>query len=99
MEFTFKDREREIKELTEGVCLNYVAFWAKTDLKKRWNLFSITGGGGTGKTRLAISTLQLVRNELERGRQRYLTLISKNLKKPTNTEEVGTKIFDSLVGA
>ena len=99
MEFTFKDREREIRELTKGVCLNYVAFWTKTDLKKSWNLFSITKGSGTGKTRLAISTLQLVRNELEKNRQGYLTLISKNLKKPTNTEEVGTKIFDSLVGS
>ena len=92
MEFTFKDRKREIKELTKGVCLNYVAFWTKIDLKKRWNLFSITRGSRTGKTRLAISTLQLVRNEFERGKQRHLTLISK-------TEEVGAKIFDLLVGS
>ena len=98
MEFTFKDREREIKELTEGVCLNYVAFWTKTDLKKRWNLFSITGGSGTGKMRLAISTLQLVRNELEKNRQQYVTLISTNLKKPTNAE-LGTEIFDLLLGS
>ena len=90
--------EREIKELTEGVCLNYVAFWTKTDLKKRWNLFSITGGSETGKTRLVITTLQLVRNELEKNRQQYVTLISTNLKKPMNAE-LGTEIFDLLLGS
>jgi len=95
--FELKDREKEIKQLAQGTCKNFVSFYSQSQHKKHWSLFSICGASGTGKTRLSITALLLVREEVQRNKQEYIEYIEAELQDRVQTNLDPNLIYDLFV--
>ncbi|KAL6055837.1 hypothetical protein QOT17_016528 [Balamuthia mandrillaris] len=99
MEFDFMGREYEVEQLTKAFCDDFLGFFLQSVHKKHKLLIAITGGSGVGKTRLSITMLNLVREELTQNAPRYLSHLSKMLlarKASLTAQEVYEALLEGL---
>ncbi|KAL6059595.1 hypothetical protein QOT17_014041 [Balamuthia mandrillaris] len=99
MGFDFMGREYEVEQLTKAFCDDFLGFFLQSVHKKHKLLIAITAGSGVGKTRLSITMLNLVREELTQNAPRYLSHLSKMLlarKASLTAQEVYEALLEGL---
>jgi hypothetical protein len=79
MDLEWKDRETEVRRLANAICSNFTAVYLESQNKKHYSLIGVVGGPGTGKTRLCITALALLRKELQQHHDVYLKSITNSL--------------------
>jgi len=97
LELEYKDRNIQIEKLTESACFNFISLTHKTTGNKFWNINTIFGGSGSGKTRLAITAVKLIRDELTKKRDHYIAYIDAKLKYRKEGSSEAESIYENLV--
>lgn len=97
--FQMKDREQEIATLANVVYQNFFAAINHLVLKKSWYLPAIAGGSGTGKTRLAVNTLELVGKHIRENRSTFEKDLEQqlaNISSTGNSREIVSTMLRTL---
>jgi hypothetical protein len=94
IDLEWKDREAEVHRLADAICSNFTAIYLESQHKKHYSLIGVVGGPGTGKTRLCITALALLRKELQQHHDEYLKSITNRI--PQNSSIDPQLILSSL---
>ncbi|KAL6073768.1 hypothetical protein QOT17_004764 [Balamuthia mandrillaris] len=92
----FMGRRHEVEELTKAFCADFLGFYLKSAHKKDKVLIAITGGSGVGKTRLSVTMLNLVREEVTQNAKLYLSHLNQLLMSRT-TPVSAQEVYEALL--